>query len=186
MKTLWLKEPLKYDGTQLRSLWAYRKHGELGPSCVAFRGPCSVTFEHMVDLEDLRQESRIEGSDMVHFIVELFDRDLFSAVAFQRLIADIVSAAVTDLTDGKVRLSRDGDDLYWQDRKFSISIATLSPVSQLIHFAFNLSNEGTPVPTCALSDFGLAVEPVVERVLHRIAREYDSCLDATRKVRPVD
>src|SRR5262249_25609063 len=77
MKIRWIRERTNYDGSQLQSLFAYRQWGILGPSCVAFRGACEVSFDHMVDLEDLRAESAIRGSDMVHFIAEVFDRDLF-------------------------------------------------------------------------------------------------------------
>lgn len=186
MKTLWLETSLKYDGSQLRPLYAYENHGILGTSALAFRGACDISFQEMKDLEDVREQSAIRGSDMIHFILEIFDSSLWGAVSFQRLTASIVAQTIRDLTHGKVLLTRRGDDLYTSDqKKLSISIASKSQVSVMIHFAVNVSNEGTPVPTCALKDFGIAPEVFARTVLAQIALEYQGTLEATQKVRPL-
>lgn len=185
MKTLWLKDRQNYDGSQLSSLFAYRTEGVLGPSCIAFRGACNVSFEKMIDLEDLRARSRICGEDMLHVIVEMFDRDLFAAVCMQRILADLTRSLIAEMTGGKIQLRREGDDLYQDQKKLSISIATVSPVSQLLHFAVNVSNAGTPVPTCALGDFGIDAEKLGRSLIGKFAEEYASMLEATQKARPV-
>src|SRR5688572_14893236 len=118
-----------YDGTQLRSLWNYLEHGILGDSVTAWVAPCSVDFEHMVDGEDLLAESKIEGSKMVHFIVEKFDTSLFAAVSLQRLFASITMdwlKAWAPKKDLAVKLTRRGDDIFLDGKKLSISIATQS------------------------------------------------------------
>ena len=70
MKSLFIKENFKYDGSQLRSLFAYLNYGLLGDSIVSWIGPCNVDFDHMVDGEDLLQKSEIRSDNMVHFIIE--------------------------------------------------------------------------------------------------------------------
>lgn len=185
MNFKWLETKLDYDGSQLRPLFNYLGHGLEGSSVLGFRGACNVSFAHMIDGEDLRDQSAIAGSDMVHVLVEFFHQNLFSAVAFQRLIADIAASIVYELTQEKVRLRRDGDDLYFFEAKFSISIATKSAVSELIHFAVNVSQKGTPVKTCGLEDFGIHPEVFGRTLIARVAHEFDSCLRATEKVRPV-
>lgn len=185
MKSHWLETPLNYDGTQLRPLFSYMNYRLDGPSVLGFRGACKVDFAHMIDGEDLREQSAIEGSDMVHFIVEFFHSNLLSAVAFQRLIASLAGTTVDDLTGGRIRLRREGDDLYLGEAKFSISIATVSPVSQLIHFAVNVSTKGTPVKTCALEDFGITPEVFGRTMIAKISHEFASIWAATEKVRPV-
>lgn len=122
---------------------------------------------------------------MIHFILEIFETELWGAVSFQRLIAAIMAQSVRDLTGNQVLLSRQGDDLYWKDKKFSISIASRSAVSSMIHFAVNVSNQGTPVPTCSLEDFGLKPEIFARTLLPQIALEVSSILEATQKVRPL-
>lgn len=185
MKTMWMEKKLDYDGSQLAPLFAYRTTGVLGPSCIAFRGACDVLNEKMVDLEDLRAQAEIRGSEMVHFIVEVFDHDLFGAVSFQRLIADLAKTTIFELSSGRIHLRREGDDLYLDKRKLSISIATASPVSQMIHFAVNITNEGTPVLTCALNDFNIQPEVFGRTLMAKIMHEFNSIVEATQKVRPI-
>ncbi|MBK7961060.1 MAG: DUF366 family protein [Bdellovibrionales bacterium] len=187
MKTLYLDQNMLYDGTQLKPLWAYLNYKILGPSVVSWQGPCEIDFEHMVDGEDLNEGAAIRGSLMLHFVFEIFDRDLAFAVALQRLFVAILK---DQLNQGATALKKrpliqKGDDLYWGKRKLSISIATVSPVSQLIHLAVNISNVGTPVKTCSLQDFKIAPKRLAERVMELWSQEFDSILRATQKVRPV-
>lgn len=187
VKSLWIAKSFGYDGTQLRSLFAYLDHGILGDSIVAWRGPCDVSFDHMVDGEDLLQKSAICGGDMLHFIVEQFDTSLKAAVALQRLLASIVKdqlfAHSLLARDSLHPLRRDGDDIFWDEKKLSISIATVSPTSSLIHFAVNVTNEGTPVATCALKDFGLDPENFANSVMQAFVQEVESVAVATQKVK---
>jgi uncharacterized protein len=186
MKTKWLKQNSKYDGTQLRSLYAYLEHKILGDSAVSWVGPCDVNFEHMVDGEDLLDRSVIRGSNMVHFIVEVFDQNLMSGVLLQRLFANIVRDVLIELSPLKnLEILRIGDDLYWKNKKLSISIATRSPVSTLVHFAVNVSAKGTPVEAGGLEDLKVPTRKFAEKCLESLKDEYESCTDATRKVRPV-
>lgn len=187
MKTLYLDQNLLYDGTQLKSLWAYLNHQVLGPSVVSWQGPCEVDFEHMVDGEDLNQRAAIRGSLMLHFVIEIFDRDLAFAVALQRLFVAILK---DQLNQGSAILKKrplvqKGDDLYWGQHKLSISIATVSPVSQLIHLAVNVSHLGTPVKTCSLQDFKISPKRFSLKLMELWSQEFDSILRATQKVRPV-
>lgn len=186
MKTKWLKQTVQYDGTQLRSLYAYLEHKVLGDSVVAWRGACDVSFTHMVDGEDLLDKSIIRGSDMVHFIIEIFDQKLMSGVLLQRLFSSIVRDVLYELSPVKnFEILRLGDDLYWKNKKLSISIATNSPVSTMIHFAVNVSPKGAPVDAAGLDD--LKVEPQVfaEKCMSCLKEEYESIKEATQKVRPV-
>lgn len=186
MQVKYLKQTEGYDGTQLRSLYAYLGHKILGDSCVAWRGACKISFEHMVDGEDLLDKSAIRGSDMVHFIAEIFDAQLLSGVLLQRLMATIVRDVLLEMSPIKdLKISRSGDDLYWNKKKLTISIATKSPVSTMIHFAINVSSKGTPVPTAGLEDFKVKPEAFGKKVLEILQREYESSVIATKKVRPV-
>lgn len=185
MKTHWLEQPLKYDGTQLRHLWAYLNFGILGDSVVAFQGPCDISFEHMVDGEDLNAKAEIRGSNMVHFIIEKFDVSLFAMVAVQRLTTAIAKDLLQEMSTKAKDMRREGDDLYLQDRKLSISIATLSNMSAMMHFAVNISNQGTPVKTLSLEDLEIQPEAFAKRLMDKLSLEIQGIRDATQKVRPV-
>jgi hypothetical protein len=189
LKTKYITKKIPYTGQELRSLYAYLQHGILGDSVICFRGSCDVSFEHMVDGEDLLREAAIQGSDMLHFLFEIFDRPLLAGVLLQRLFAsivrDVLAEFFSETKKSEVHLRRDGDDIYWGKKKFSISIATRSTSSVLIHFAVNVKNEGTPVPTCALSDFGIDPKEFAVECLERVQKEWGSILEATQKVRSV-
>jgi hypothetical protein len=210
VKSLFIDREFAYDGSQLRSLFAYLGHGVQGTSIVSWIGPCDISNEHMIDGEDLLAGETIAGSRMVHFIIERFETQLFGAVALQRLMAAIVldlcrervgarapssahssagvtsaggSAAPTAASPRAGEFRRDGDDIFWGDGKLSISIATVTPVSALIHFAVNVSNKGTPVKTAALEDLGFDAKEFAQEVMKRVAREVESIETATVKVR---
>jgi hypothetical protein len=111
-------------------------------------------------------------------------------VAVQRLFASIVHDLVREHLAASGRAAktrRSGDDIYLdfggEEGKFSISIATVSPVSSLIHFAVNVSNKGTPVKTAALEDLGLHEREFAERAMARLVSEIETVKEATVKVR---
>lgn len=188
MEAKFIEKRFAYDGSQLRSLFAYLDHGILGPSIVSWVGPCSIPFEHMVDGEDLLEKAVIQGDEMLHFIIEVFDRDLFSGVALQRLFASIAKDYLqkhSPVHHKDAGLHRDGDDIYLGDKKLSISIATKSPVSVMVHFAMNVTNLGTPVKTLSLEDLQLDPRQTAESIMVLFRKEYMSIVTATQKVRPV-
>ncbi|MGZ3782672.1 MAG: DUF366 family protein [Pseudobdellovibrionaceae bacterium] len=188
MQSRFIEKKFIYDGTQLHSLFAYLEHGILGPSIVSWQGACSISFDHMVDGEDLLAKAIIQGDEMLHFIIEVFDRDLFTAVSLQRLFASIARdylQAQAHSVLGAKSLLRDGDDIYLDDRKLSISIATKSPVSVMVHFAMNITNKGTPVKTLSLEDLKLNPRKTAEDLMAAFQKEFNSILIATQKVRPI-
>ena len=180
--TRWIDEPITYDGAQLRAHWILREHGIVGDALVAFRGPCDVVVDEVADLEDLGGPG-IAGADMLHFLWERFDDDgLRAAIVRQRLLSCIAAEALREL-GAPATLRRDGDDLYVGDGKLSISIATRSTVSTLMHFALNITTDGTPVRTSALEDFGIDPAVCARTILDRVEREEASMLLARAKVR---
>jgi hypothetical protein len=184
MKTLWIPEKIKYDGSQLRCQYAYLTHGILGPSIVSWRGACDISFENMADGEDLLANAKICGDEMLHFIVEVFDAKLHFGVALQRLLTCIVKEEI-EAAQSRVRLSRSGDDLYWNEKKLSISVAAQSPLGVVIHFAANIINSGTPVPTCCLNEFEIDPASLSKSVMDRFNSEFESLVEATMKVKPL-
>lgn len=185
IKRLWIEKDFAYDGSQLHSLFAYLKHGVQGDSIVAWAGPCKVETDHMVDGEDLLAGASIAGGRMVHFIVEKFGATLPEMVWMQRLLASQVCDFVS--ASGKFHCRREGDDVFVKlptgEGKLSISIATVSPVSGLIHFAVNVTNRGTPVKTAALEDFQMPERDFAISILQNFTEEFHSVEEATRKVR---
>ena len=205
MHAKFIDKEFAYDGTQLRSLYAYLDHGLLGDSIVSWVGPCHIDFAHMVDGEDLLAKAEIRGGRMVHFIVEKFQSTLPEMVALQRMLTVIAKGVIMHkiaapspspadgitpsgtATHSRFPIRREGDDIYVGladgEGKLSISIATMSPSSGLIHFAVNVTNEGTPVKTASLEDLRFAAREFAELVLEKFAAECVSIKEATMKVK---
>lgn len=174
-----------YSGEELQSLWAYKKYDIQGDSCIAFLGACDVRAEHMVDVEDLKEKRKIYSEFMAHFIIEHFDVDLEKAVLRQRLFAAIAEKELRLRVGGMNSIIRKGDDLYEGDCKLTISIATVTPVSSMIHFGINVSSRNTPVKTKGLKDYGIDVDNYVLEVMKDYKEEIDSIKMAKCKVRGV-
>ena len=88
MKTYLHEKTFKYDGTQLKSHFAYDSFDIQGDSIVAFLGECNVKLSAMVDLEDVKAKDSIYSENMVHFIVEFFDLNLEKTICFYQQISN--------------------------------------------------------------------------------------------------
>ncbi len=189
MKTLWCKEQFQYNGAQLRSSFAAKYFALTGDSIVAWRGSCDISLENMVDGEDREANAEIRGADMVHFIVEVFNFNLLGVTALQRLLAAIAKDVVVRLSPEKKMtgdLRREGDDLWIGERKLSISVATVTPVSAVIHFAVDVNNEGTPVPTVSLEDLKILPQNFAVALMDSFRKEFLGIHSASEKVSHVD
>lgn len=172
---------MTYDGRQLAPHWIYRKTGRLGDALVAFEGPADVSLDHMVDLEDVAKRAPIASARMLHFVGEWFKDSLEVGVLLQHLFMNEV---YEELLERGLAVRRRGNDLYFDERKLSVSIATRSPVSVLMHAAVNVVSTGAPVPTSNLTELGVAPRPFAEAVLARFARDYAIWQTARVKVLP--
>ena len=175
------REQVAYTGAELRSHWLFHRFGLQRDAAAAFLGPCEVTLEHMVDQADVAAGASIRATLMLHFIIEHFDTDLTRAVLRQRLLVCLARELLT----GDVEVRRSGDDLFVGQRKLSVSIATASPVSTLIHFAVNVDPTGAPVPAVGLAELGVVPLPFAELLLARYAEECEGVAAARCKVRGV-
>jgi len=189
LKTHYLTgQQLDYNGRQLAPHWIYRRFDILGDALVAFVGGCQVELGEMVDLEDVKNQAPIYSPLMLHCIAEFFQTDLELAIYRQRLLVITAKELLEELTGQPLR--RNGDDLYaprsdGTPGKLSVSIATASPTSTLIHTGFNIQTGGTPVPTAGLDGLGVDVDSFATGLLHRYAAELSDIWLARCKVRAV-
>lgn len=192
---------LKYNGTQLTSMFPY-KLSKGTSNIVAFRGPMDVRIGEMIDSEDVVKNDPIWSDDAINFILELPFTNIVGAVAIQRTIIHLFAAYFNDLKQNKdVPLYVDGDDILsgydTSYKKYSVSIATQTAHSSLIHIGLNL-HAGKKAPKFAgnLADFflntpessssKLTKEEDLMRILsHIIKEELNSIYSATLKVLPL-
>ena len=145
-------EIFEYDGSQINPSWAFQEFGIYGSSIVTWIGPVNITPDNLKDFADVGLE--IKSNYMVNFICEFFDQqptNMRVAYLRQRLLVMIFREI---LTEKGIATRREGDDIFVDGRKLSISIASVSLSSAKIHFALNLEDKGTPddVDTIGLYD----------------------------------
>jgi hypothetical protein len=145
-------EIFEYDGSQINPSWAFQEFGIYGSSVITWIGPVNITPDNLKDFADVGLE--IKSNYMANFICEFFDQqppNMRIAYLRQRLLVMIFREI---LTEYGVKTKREGDDIFVDERKLSISIASVSLSSAKIHFALNLEDKGTPddVDTIGLYD----------------------------------
>ena len=184
MKTKFVNEEIKYIGSQLVPHWIYKNFKIQGDAIVAFIGECVVTLTEMVDIEDVINNEPIYSKSMLSFITEQFGIGLVEGVLRQRLLITIIKEL---LVKRGIFVVRNGDDLIIDGRKLSVSIATKSMTSVLIHTGLNILSEGAPVVASGIkSELGISdIEDFAKEVMERYSEELDDIVLATTKVRGV-
>ena len=176
---------LAYTGKELRSLFIYHQFNLQGNALVAFSGPCKVTLADLVDQEDVKRNAPIFSKLMLHFLGEFFGDDLEKTILRQRLLMACIFESLMAKAP-QFSWVRDGDDIFMEKKKVSVSIATASPVSTLIHAGLNIETKGTPLPTFGLKEAKIEPAPLAALVLERFKSEMSGVWLARCKVRGVD
>lgn len=183
MKLALLDESLRYDGRQLATAFM-DAHGDAeGDAAVLFCGEADVPPERMVDLEDAEAGLAIYSPLMAHAVVEHRGLDLAEGVWRQRLFVRLAAEWIA--ARAGVHVDVRGDDLFVGAGKLSVSIATTSPRSVLMHIGVNVETEGAPVQAAGLRDLHIRPEDYLRAVAGAYRDEVASVTRAVGKVRPV-
>lgn len=183
MQTLFIDKEIKYIGSQLSPHWIYKNFHLQGDAIVSFIGEVDVKLNEMVDIEDVINNEPIYSKKMLNFIIECFDISLIAMVYSQRLFVSIIKEV---LEEYNIKVVRDGDDLFYDNRKLSVSIATKSITSCLIHTALNIIKEGAPIKASDLSEMGIEdIKEFAHKIMKKYQQEVESIKMATYKVRGV-
>jgi hypothetical protein len=137
-----VEENMCYDGTQIRPLWALDKLKIKGSSIISWIGPMEIDPLKIIDVEDT--EIEIKSDKMIHFIVEHFDcqpTNIKLCYHRQRILVMILKDLISKWG---IQSTRNGDDLFLDGGKLTVSIASISPTSMKIHLGVNITSQGTP------------------------------------------
>lgn len=137
-----VEENMCYDGSQIRPLWALDKLNIKGSSIISWIGPMEIDPLKIIDVEDTGIE--IKSDKMIHFIVEHFDSqptNIKLCYHRQRILVMILKDLISKWG---VQSTRNGDDLFVDGGKLTVSIASISSTSMKIHLGVNITSEGTP------------------------------------------
>ena len=142
----------------------------------------------MADISDVLTNSPIYSKKMLHFIIEHFNMQLIEGILRQRLLICITRDIILRKEISHVMLSRNGDDLFYNDGKLSVSIAAKSINSVLIHFGINIDSSGTPVKTAGLkTDLNFKnFKEMAKNIMNCYCCECDEIINASCKVKGIN
>lgn len=175
---------IPYTGKELRSHFIFHRFDIQGNALVAFTGSAQVELSHMVDQADVKAKAPISSAMMLHFLGEFFGEDLEKTILRQRLLMCLMLEHLKEIRP-ETSWARMGDDLFVGSKKLSVSIATASPVSTLIHAGLNITTQGTPIPTYSLEQAKIEPRSFAAEILKRFKKETDEIALARTKVRGV-
>lgn len=178
------KEEWLFTGSEMAPQWAYIRFGIPGDSIVAFVGPVEIPKEKMIDLEEIKEGTKIVAEKMLHFIVEHFDSDLEKAILRQYLLISILEEKLSNRLRDK-RITRWGDDLYEEDHKLTVSAVTKNIVSTKIHLGINVVPSKISVKTRGLVHYNIDPYELAEAVIAQYKMEMSRIKDKLFRMRPV-
>ena len=186
MQSKFVKQGICYMGKELSPHWIYKTFNICGDAIVAFIGECEVKLDDMVDIEDVLGNSPIYSRNMIHFIVEHFNISLVEGILRQRLLINIARDVII-AASANPGVIRKGDDLFYNGGKLSVSIATKSINSVLIHLGINIDPSGAPVKAAGLETDMKIKNPqaMAEKIMADYCKECDEIIHASCKVRGV-
>lgn len=183
MKYIFVDKEIPYTGAELCPHWIYRNFNIQGSAIAAFIGPVKVDLGEMVDIEDVLNNEPISSDKMLNFIIEDFEVSLAHMVSNQRLFICTIKEV---LEEYGADIKRSGDDLFYKGGKLSVSIATKSLTSSLVHTALNIVPTGAPVKISCLNDIGIKdVKGFAIKVMGKFTSEIEDMNFAKSKVRGV-
>lgn len=175
------EENFRYDGSQIRPLWALDEMGIKGSSIVSWIGPMEIEPSKIIDVEDVGLE--IKSDKMIHFIVEHFDcqpTNIKLCYHRQRILVMILK---DELGKWGVECTRSGDDLFVGNGKLTVSIATISQTTMKIHLGINITSKGTPddVETIGLLETGFIKQENLLEIINNISNSYSDEISIIEK-----
>lgn len=181
MQTKFINEETKYTGLELAPHWIYKNFKLQGDAVVAFQGECEVKLTEMVDIEDVINNEPIYSKNMLSFIIETFNIGLVEGVIRQRLLISIIKEHLEEEFEAKV--IRRGDDLFLNGKKLSVSIATKSLTSVLIHVGINIDPTGAPIDAIGLNCLNICdIKGFAQNIMLKYSQEIDDIILASTKV----
>lgn len=184
MHTKFIEQEIKYTGLELAPHWIYKKFHLQGEAIVAFCGECEVKLTEMVDVEDVINNEPIYSKNMLSFIVEHFNIALVEGIFRQRLLITIIKETLENLLTSHLSLcTRNGDDLFVDNKKLTVSIATKTLTSVLIHVGINIDPSGAPVDAIGLNSLSIHnINDFASEVMVKYSKEIDDIILASTKV----
>jgi len=184
-----------YDGRQIMSHYTAQEYGVVGNSILMFRGPMRLSPNEMIDIKDVLREKHladilISSDDALHFIIEEFDIQPPNIEVQYYRLRILAYCVIEALIERGISIKRDGTDIYVDDKKLNVGIATIGKTSGKIHFGLNLTSTGAPdyVKIIGLKDLGFSsdeLESFAMSIAEKYISEIKSIKNDCAKTRPI-
>jgi len=164
---------ITYDGSQISSRYASQHYEVIGNSILIFRGGMKLSPKEMIDIKDIQRESHlneilISSDDSLHLIIEEFDiQPPNLEIEYYRL--RLLTQIAIELLELKgVKVTRKGTDIFVNEKKLNVGIASVGISSSKIHFGVNVGNKGFPshVSATGLLELGINEQEIEEWALN--------------------
>lgn len=183
MHTKLIENEIKYTGEELSPHWIYKNFHLQGDAIVCFLGECEVKLTEMVDIEDVINNEPIYSKKMLNFIIEHFNIGLIEGVCRQRLLICTVKEVLEKTLSHSIPIIRSGDDIFVNGEKLTVSIATKSPTSILIHTGINIDPTGAPVDAIGLNNLKIDdINAFANQIMLQYSQEINDIILASTKV----
>lgn len=183
MHTKFIEKNIKYSGEELAPHWIYKNFHLQGDAIIAFCGECEVKLTEMVDIEDVINNEPIYSKNMLSFIIEHFNIGLIEGVIRQRLLICIIKEVLEKHLDKNYSIHRNGDDIFIEGKKLSVSIATKSITSVLIHVGLNIDPSGAPIDAIGLDYLKVFdIKGFANEIMVKYTQEINDIILASTKV----
>lgn len=170
--------PIIYNGSQLSSQHTANNYDIIGNSVLIFRGGMKLSPDEMIDIKDILRESHlneilISSDDSIHFIIEEFDTQPPNLEIEYYRLRILTQIIIEKLEEEGIKTKRIGTDIYINEKKLNVGIATIGASSGKIHFGINVGNTGFPshVNALGLLEIGMQENQIKDWVL-KIAEQY--------------
>ena len=164
---------ITYDGSQISSRYASQHYDVIGNSILIFRGSMRLSPTEMIDIKDIQRESHlneilISSDDSLHFIIEEFDNQPPNLeIEYYRL--RLLTQIIIELLELRgIKVSRKGTDIFVNEKKLNVGIASVGVSSSKIHFGINVGNTGFPshVVAIGLMEIGFEEDELEDWILN--------------------
>ena len=168
-----LDKRITYDGSQISSRYSSQHYDVIGNSILIFRGGMRLSPEEMIDIKDIQRESHlneilISSDDSLHLIIEEFDiQPPNLEIEYYRL--RLLTQVTIELLESRgLKIFRKGTDIFVNNKKLNVGIASVGVSSSKIHFGINIGNTGFPshVEAIGLFEIGFNEEELEGWVLN--------------------
>ena len=183
MNYIVVQEPFEMTIDVMKPHWALLEYDLKGDSIVVSRGMLRIEHKYLIDLMDRKRGITLPDGEMLHFIIEHFGDDLEKGILRQSILIGIACNKISHRIKGK-RILRWGDDIFDEDRRITLTSATITLVSSKIHLGICIrSDENTGF--VGTEELGIDADELGEVICNQYMADMKRLAEKCWRMRPI-